>query len=119
FRPVSPQECYNLCDAELHNIVKRIIGVIKWCFQILVVPPEYGMDIQVCIPPVLCCVHNIIRRWDPLELEDFECLAAISIDEEGSVSSITDGITTSAECNEMSMWWDQIAGSIWASYITE
>jgi len=96
---VSAEECYNLRHAELRNVVERIIGVLKWRFWILVVPPKYGMDIQACLPPALCCIHNIIRKHDPMELDDIEAAVVVvpPHESEGTIGSIADGVPTSAD----------------------
>ncbi|KAG2071146.1 hypothetical protein BDR04DRAFT_1016785, partial [Suillus decipiens] len=49
-----------------------IFGILKQCFHILLLSPEYKMDIQAHIPVALCPIHNFI--WihdlakDPLPL---------------------------------------------------
>ncbi|KIJ63718.1 hypothetical protein HYDPIDRAFT_91583, partial [Hydnomerulius pinastri MD-312] len=108
--------------AELHNIVERIIGVVKRRFHILVVPPEYGMDIQAHIPPACCCLHNIIQKWDPVELEDVEreIMLAPLADELGEMyGTLADHIPTSVDRDVMSVVQDRIAQNIWASYAEE
>ena len=72
YRPANSREYFNLCHTQLRNVVERIIGVLKRRFRILVIPPKYNMDIQAKIPSALCCIHNIIRRYDPEELDDAE-----------------------------------------------
>ena len=69
---MNSQELYNLWHAELHNIVECIIDVLKHCFWILLIPPEYDMNIQAHILAMLACVHNIIRMHDPVELQDVD-----------------------------------------------
>ena len=118
---MSAQECYNLRHAQLRNVVERIIGVIKRRFRVLVIAPEYAMDIQARIPPALCCIHNIIRRWDPVELEDIEHGIAATPPPEsaGMVGSLADGIPTNADRDWMSAVRERIAGDIWSSYAAE
>ena len=70
YRPTNSREYFNLRHAQLRNVVECIIGVLKRRFRILVIPPEYDMDIQAKIPSALCCIHNIIRQHDPEELSD-------------------------------------------------
>lgn len=52
-------------------MVERIFGVLKRRFRILLVAPEYDMDIQARIPPALCALHNFIRRHDPSDINDY------------------------------------------------
>jgi len=95
--------------------------VLKRHFRILVVPPQYGMDIQACIPPALCCIHNIIRKWDPVKLEDIErdVAATPPCESAGMVSILADGVPTNADHTWMSAMRDRIAGDIWSSYTAE
>ena len=119
-RPVNTQELYNLCHAQLHNVIERIIGVLKHRFQILILPPEYAMDVQACIPAALACMHNIIHTWDPVELEDIETGAVPSPQTSGNLSSsIADGVPTNADREWMSAKRDRIAQDMWASYVAE
>ena len=106
--------CYNLRHAQLHNVVECIIGVIKCHFRILVIAPKYAMDIQARIPPALCCIHNIIRRWDPVKLEDIEHGIAAT-----PPPGSADGIPTNTDRDWMSAVWERIAGDIWSSYAAE
>jgi hypothetical protein len=38
--------------------------VVKKCFEILLLPPTYGMDIQVQILATLYALHNFIREHE-------------------------------------------------------
>ena len=46
-----------------------------WCpetsLQILICPPEIGMDLQVCLPPALTTIHNFICDLDLTDLSNF------------------------------------------------
>ncbi|KAF7372562.1 putative nuclease HARBI1 [Mycena venus] len=66
-RPANPWELFNLHHAQLRNVVKRIFGVIKGRWQILMRPPEYDMDIQARVPSALAAVHNFILKHDSIE----------------------------------------------------
>jgi hypothetical protein len=55
----------------LRNVIERIFGILKNRFRILLLPPHYTMDIQACIPPALCLVHNVIRVHDPNDMLDY------------------------------------------------
>ncbi|KAF8835242.1 hypothetical protein BDN67DRAFT_868512, partial [Paxillus ammoniavirescens] len=44
------------------NVIERIFSVLKCCFRILLLAPEYDLDTQPCIPSALCAVHNFIRH---------------------------------------------------------
>ncbi|EGO00180.1 hypothetical protein SERLA73DRAFT_52713, partial [Serpula lacrymans var. lacrymans S7.3] len=55
-RPQNPREYFNLQHASARNVIERIFGILKWCFHVLVLPPEYDMAIQARIPPALCMI---------------------------------------------------------------
>ncbi|KIO10383.1 hypothetical protein M404DRAFT_21335 [Pisolithus tinctorius Marx 270] len=120
-KPVNAEECYNLHHAQLGNVIEQIIGVIKRRFRILIMPPEYGMDVQARIPPALCCIHNIIRMYDPLELDDIEGFISPPPPDESEevIGVIANGITTTAERLWMLERWGAIAQNIWNSYIAK
>ena len=78
------------------------------------------MDIQARIPAALACMHNIIRTWDLVELEDIETGAVPSPQTSGNLSSsIADGVPTNADREWMSTKQDRIAQDMWASYVAE
>jgi hypothetical protein len=119
-RPENPEELFNLHHAQLRNVVECIIGVLKHRFQILVVPPEYCMDVQACIPATLACVHNIIRTWDPEDLEDLEDIGADAVPHESDdCGSIADGVPTEEDRRWMSTKRETIKLAMWASYRAE
>ena len=51
------------------NAIEHIFGVLKWCFWILLIAPEYNLEIQARIPAALCAIHNFIQEHDPNEGE--------------------------------------------------
>jgi len=59
-RPMNKEELFNLCHASARNVIERIFGVLKWRFRILLLAPEYGLDVQAQIPTALCAIHNFI-----------------------------------------------------------
>ena len=46
-------------------MIERIFGVLKRHFRILLLAPEYKMDIQSRLPAALCALHNFIRTHGP------------------------------------------------------
>ena len=67
YRPATWEELFNLWRARAQNIIERAFGVIKWHFKILVIPPEYSMDVQAKVFPALAAIHNCILERDPIE----------------------------------------------------
>ncbi|KAF8834555.1 hypothetical protein BDN67DRAFT_871777, partial [Paxillus ammoniavirescens] len=53
--------------ASARNVVECIFGVLKRRFRLLLLAPEYSLDIQARIPAALCTVHNFILVHDPKE----------------------------------------------------
>ncbi|KZV95807.1 hypothetical protein EXIGLDRAFT_714896 [Exidia glandulosa HHB12029] len=43
---------------------ERIFGVLKKCWQVLVVPMNYSMELQARIPIALCALHNFMLEMD-------------------------------------------------------
>jgi hypothetical protein len=71
-RPQNADELFNLHHASAHNVIEQIFGVLKWCFCILVHPPQFDMDIQAHLPPALTALHNFIHKHDPDDIADFD-----------------------------------------------
>ena len=68
--PSNPEELFNLRHASARNVVKRVFGVIKRHFKILIIPPEYTLDVQARVFLACAALHNVILKYDPTELAD-------------------------------------------------
>lgn len=64
YRPCNKEELFNLHHTSACNIIEHIFGVLKHQFCILLLAPEYSMDIQAQIPTTLCAIHNFICEHD-------------------------------------------------------
>lgn len=64
-RPVNKEELFNLRHASLRNEIERLFGVLKRRFRILLLAPEYDIDIQRRIPAALAALHNFILTHEP------------------------------------------------------
>jgi hypothetical protein len=65
-------------------------------------------------------LHNIIRQWDPEELDDTERQAYVNPVEAVEIfGAIAEGVPTDAERQQMSGLRDEIAAAMWASYAAE
>ena len=51
---------FNLRHASARNVIERIFGVLKQRFRILLLAPQYGLEIQARIPAALAAIHNFI-----------------------------------------------------------
>jgi hypothetical protein len=63
-RPTNTEELFNLHHASARNVIEHIFGMLKHFFHILLLSPEYSMEIQACIPAALCAVHNFVGIFD-------------------------------------------------------
>ena len=103
------------------NVIERIFGVLKCCFHILQLPPEYDMSTQALIPPALAALHNFIREYDPEEIhlynddDDEPFDLEISTHPE-SVGELGTGIVTPDERNRANERRDKIAADMWEQY---
>ncbi|SRR6266576_3813981 len=77
--PKNAQELFNLWHAQARNVIERIFGVLKRHFRILLLSPEYNMEIQACIPAALAAIHNFIRINDS---EDVKLTLPVSVEAE-------------------------------------
>ena len=67
YRPKNKEELFNLRHASARNVIERIFGVLKGHFWILLLAPEYSLEIQARIPAALCAIHNFIRIHDSVD----------------------------------------------------
>jgi hypothetical protein len=116
YRPRNKEELFNLRHASARNIIERIFGVLKRRFRILLLAPEYNMNIQAQIPTALCAIHNFIRMHDPEETDEMLLETQPSIDSEDSDSQFP-VMDMMRENTEASMRRDQIAQEMWEDYL--
>jgi hypothetical protein len=64
-RPQNKEELFNLRHSSARNAIERIFGVLKRRFRILLLAPEYSLEVQARIPAALAAVHNFISIHDP------------------------------------------------------
>ena len=60
---------FNIQHASARNVIEQIFGVLKCKFHILLIAPEYSLEIQTHIPATLATVHNFICYHEPGEDE--------------------------------------------------
>ncbi|KAH7917939.1 hypothetical protein BV22DRAFT_1025469 [Leucogyrophana mollusca] len=63
-RPANKEELLNLRHVSACNVIKCIFGVLKRHLRILLLAPEYGLDIQGRVPAALCAIHNFLRHYN-------------------------------------------------------
>ena len=121
YRPANSRKYFNLRHVQLRNVVEHIIGVLKRRFRILVIPPEYNMDIQAKIPSALCCIHNIICRYDPEELDDAESQQPYPENQTDHVvvfGTLAGGFITTIERDTMMAKRDEITEQLWEDHLS-
>ena len=66
-RPQNACELFNIQHSGARNVIERIFGVVKRCFQLMVAAPEYSLEVQGKIIRAICVLHNFIRVHNPDE----------------------------------------------------
>ena len=70
---------FNLQHTSARNVIEWIFGIVKQCFCILLLAPEFDIDIETHISCVLCALHNFICHHDPDDTDDKEYKLAADI----------------------------------------
>jgi hypothetical protein len=116
YRPVNKEELFNLRHALARNVIERIFGVLKRRFRILLLAPEYSLEIQAWIPAALCTIHNFIRTHDV----DENVVEPDLGDDEAQNDHDHDHIASAAAAAELdrpSARRDHIAQQMWDDYV--
>ena len=99
------------------NVIERAFGVIKRRFKILIIPPEYSMDIQARVFPTLAAIHNYILEKDPIEIADMLPPADDNIiDRIEDSGRLAMEYPRRAEKEDANVRRDQIAEDMWNDY---
>ena len=61
----NPRELFNYWHVQLRNVIEWIFGVMKKCFQVLLLLKEYPITMQVCLISALAALYNILWIYDP------------------------------------------------------
>ena len=64
-RPQNKEELFNLRHSSARNAIECIFGVLKRWFRILLLAPEYSLEVQARLPASLAPVHNFISIHQP------------------------------------------------------
>lgn len=113
YRPRNKEELFNLRHASARNVIERIFGVLKRRFRILLIAPEYNLDIQARIPAALCALHNFIRTHDADDITpELDVDHDNTYDHDHAASS-----SVAAELDHPSEKRDLIAQQMWEDYI--
>ena len=106
---------FNLRHASARNAIEQIFGVLKQRFRILLLAPQYSLEIQARIPAALAAIHNLICAHsdadddDPLNMNGGDTVNA------GHDNSNEDDGPTFNDDN-VDERRDQIARAMWDDY---
>lgn len=108
----------------MRNCIERIFGVLKKRFPVLREPLAMSLASQADIVPVLCWIHNFIRRENPLDipaLEDARQNGSVSAPEgeEEEEEDTPQQTEDSGESEFTTQRRDKIAQAMWKQYQTE
>ena len=97
-------------------MIEWIFGILKHKFRILLIPPEYSLEIQACIPAALATVYNFICHHEPGEDEIINNKKLIS----GMAENDDDNAEwTDGGVGEQDTSRDSIASAMWEQYQME
>ncbi|KAF8221939.1 hypothetical protein L208DRAFT_1325248, partial [Tricholoma matsutake] len=94
--------------AQAQNVIEHIFGVLKQCFHILLLAPEFSIRVQAQIVSVLCATHNFMKHHDSKEGELPDKNSGHSTFE---INYIEEDVPA-----EVVAHCDQIAQNMWESY---
>jgi hypothetical protein len=102
-----------------------MFGILKNRFEILQHNPHLTPTVQACLPAALAAIHNVIRKYDPGEIEDrIKELEAEEFlfdesdlqGEEGTEGELAEGPPKRAEKQDADKRRDDIAERMWNQY---
>jgi hypothetical protein len=97
-------------------MIERIFGVLKRRFRILLLAPEYSLDIQARIPTALCAVHNFIRMHDKEEGQLVENGTSDIIDSDHHDYPQPGGMAEAEDDTDAKIMRNRIAQAMWDDY---
>ena len=107
----------------LRNAIEHIFDVLKHQFQILLLPLEYDISIQVRIPPALCLVHNVICIHDLNNVLPLPDLQNSDIERDTGVLANSIPIEEARTCSHTmcdaivtTMWYDYNLECLWRGF---
>ena len=95
------------------NVIECIFSVLKQCFHILLIAPEYDLEVQTWIPAALCAIHNFIQEHD---LDEGGMEEERDVFDEGSENESEPIIPEPEGEIATSLLQNQIAQDMWDQY---
>jgi hypothetical protein len=119
FKAQNKEELFNLQHTSTRNAIKRIFGVLKHRYWILIIPSEYDMKVQVRIPPALAALYNFIHIYDPDEFTNEALTRFINSREDDPhvFGILSEGPPTRQAWDHASIKQDRIAQHMWDDYV--
>ena len=90
--------------------------MLKRCFRILVIPPEYFIKVQAQIPSALCTIYNFIKINHPNEEglpKSINSEYSSPIPDPGDDTVRWTQSTENDEIEDIKIWRDRIAQDMW------
>jgi hypothetical protein len=120
-RPANSKELFNLRHASARNIIERMFGILKNRFEILQHNPHLTPKVQAHLPAALAAIHNVIRKYDPGEIEDRKKeldVEEFDIDEldPDTEGELAKGPPRPAEKKDVERRRDEMAECMWIQY---
>jgi len=116
-RPSDYKELFNLRHSQARNVIEHIFGVVKQCFQIMGIGPEYCLETQTLLISAICVLHNFICIHDPNDYDGVD----ISVEREQRAPRRNPedfGCSiTAVERMQAGQKQDEIAQAMWTQYI--
>ena len=113
-RPQNKEELFNLRHASARNAIERIFGILKRRFRILLLAPEYSLEVQARIPAALAALHNFISIHNPHD----QPISSTTSDTVRMYDYVDeDFMATGAEADETDLRRDMIAQKMWEDYV--
>jgi hypothetical protein len=114
-RPENKEELFNLRHSSARNAIERIFGVLKHRFRILLLAPEYNLEIQGRIPAALACIHNFISIHNPCDKPISSTTSDTSVRVYDDVDD--DFMLAGDEPDDTDLRQDMIAQKMWDDYV--
>ena len=106
---------FNLHHSSAHNAIEHIFGVLKQQFQILLLAPEYSLEVQARIPAALSAIHNFISIHNPHD----KPISSTTSNGVQIYNDVDEAFTSAGalEPNDVDLCWDIIAQKMWDDYV--
>jgi hypothetical protein len=117
-RPQNKEELFNLRHSSARNAIEHIFGVLKRRFRILLLAPEYSLEVQARIPAALASLHNFISIHDPHDQPISSTTVNTGTNNVQMYDDVDEDFTSlGAEHHDTDLRRDRIAQKMWDDYV--